>query len=338
MFQRAVFLCVCLLSVVAQAETDVRVVASIKPLQLVVQGVVGELGKVDVLVPAGSSPHHYSLKPSALRTLSDADLVVWNGPQMELFLTKVVANNAKAELRLIAAKEEHNDHAEAHHYDHGDEHHDHDKHHEGHADNHHADDHDKQHGHHDEPAEEEHAGHGHDHNHGVGEDDPHIWLDPELMRTAAVKIHAELAEIYPAHAAELSANLKAFLAELAETDQQLQQQLAPLHDKGFVVFHDAFGRFVGHYDLKQVEVFTVDPARAPGAKTLNRIEELLRSKQAMCVFTEPEYQAAVLKKLVAKYQVKTAELDPLAVSVKDGEGYTDYLKDLAASFTACLGD
>lgn len=44
--------------------------------------------KPKVLLPDGASEHDYSLRPSDVKRLQNADLVVWIGPEMEAFMQK----------------------------------------------------------------------------------------------------------------------------------------------------------------------------------------------------------------------------------------------------------
>jgi zinc transport system substrate-binding protein len=51
-----------------------------------------------VLLPDGASEHDYSLRPSDVKRLQNADLVVWIGPEMEAFMdksTQSIAANKK---------------------------------------------------------------------------------------------------------------------------------------------------------------------------------------------------------------------------------------------------
>nr|MDT0253921.1 zinc ABC transporter substrate-binding protein [Endozoicomonas sp.] len=70
-----------------------KVLASIKPLQLIAQAVTEGVTNADVLLPPGSSPHSYSLKPSDARKLRNADVVFWVGPSMESFLSRMLAGS-----------------------------------------------------------------------------------------------------------------------------------------------------------------------------------------------------------------------------------------------------
>lgn len=69
----------------------IRVVASIRPLALIANDLLGPLAKIEVLVPGGASPHDYSLRVSDVQRLRAADLAVWMGPEMERFLEKPLA-------------------------------------------------------------------------------------------------------------------------------------------------------------------------------------------------------------------------------------------------------
>lgn len=62
------------------------VVTSIKPVQGLVLAVMGEIATPSVLLPAGASPHSYTLKPSQAGMLQDADVVFWIGSGLEASL------------------------------------------------------------------------------------------------------------------------------------------------------------------------------------------------------------------------------------------------------------
>lgn len=59
----------------------------------------------------------------------------------------------------------------------------------------------------------------------------HLWLSPEIARATAVAIHGKLVELMPQSRAKLDANLKDFEAQLASTETQVGNELAPLKGK-----------------------------------------------------------------------------------------------------------
>lgn len=68
-----------------------RVVVSTAPLHSVVSSVMKGAGKPDLLLSPAVSAHDYRLKPSDMKKLADADVVFWNGKELEGFLPKALA-------------------------------------------------------------------------------------------------------------------------------------------------------------------------------------------------------------------------------------------------------
>ncbi|WP_104005353.1 zinc ABC transporter substrate-binding protein [Marinobacterium lutimaris] len=321
---------------------DGGVVASIKPLGMIAAALTEGVTETRVLLPDGASPHHYAMKPSDMRSLDDARLVVWVGPELERFLEKPLNQAGVAQVALISGEAEgqagHEHHAEDEDHDEqgqdheADEHADHHDEHASHADEHEESHHDEhEHDGHEEAAHD----HGHEHDHGGL--DVHPWLDPMTGLEAARNILARLIEVYPEQEAQLVSNFERFEASVNAVDRQIWDKLEPLHERGFFVFHDAYTGFVKHYNLNQLGYFTVDPGRSPGARHLAEIRETLEQKQAACVLTEPQFSSALVERITDGLELKTAEIDPLAVDSKlSATAYADYLLDLAGRFEKCL--
>ena len=293
-----------------------EVVASIKPLQLITAALTEGVTRPEVLLPAESSPHHYALKPSDMRKLTDADLVIWVGPGLEQFMVRPLARTDAQIVTLRPDLEPHRheeigpDHVDEHEHEHE---HEHDR------------DHDEA---------DAHADGHHDH---TAENDPHIWLDPINGLDIARQILPALQEAMPEHADQLQQNYENFVLALKQKEKRIAEELAPVKDAGFFVFHDAYTGFVGHYGLNQLGYFTVDPGRKPGARHLADIRQQLQDAKAVCVFSEPQFTSAVVDAITSGLPVHQGELDPLARSIEvNAEGYLNYLQELSDSFRACL--
>ncbi|MHA7587242.1 zinc ABC transporter substrate-binding protein ZnuA [Vibrio harveyi] len=182
--------------------------------------------------------------------------------------------------------------------------------------------------------------HSHDHDgHDHGTHDPHFWLGVETVQQVANAIAHKLAEVDPVHADTYANNLKKFEVKLNATDSEIKQQLAPVKDKGYFVFHDAYGYFEERYGLNQIGHFTVSPDRKPGAKTLIRIRKTLGTGDVACVFSEPQFTPAVIGSVMRGSDVRSGVLDPLGseVEVKSGS-YFEFLKGMSNSFSQCLSE
>ena len=292
----------------AAHRADAAVVASIKPLGFIASAIADGVTDTQVLLPDGASEHDYSLRPSDVKRLQNADLVVWVGPDMEAFMTKSVQGTPEAKKVTIADLAKVKPLLQKGSDDDGDEHdHDHDD------------------------------GENSDHHHHHGDYNMHLWLSPEIAKASAVAIHEKLVELMPQSRAKLDANLHAFEAQLAATDKQVGTELAPLKGKGYFVFHDAYGYYEKHYGLTPLGHFTVNPEIQPGAQRLHEIRTQLVEQKATCVFAEPQFRPAVVEAVARGTSVRMGTLDPLGTSIKLGkESYSQFLTQLANQYASCL--
>ncbi|MCL5042672.1 MAG: zinc ABC transporter substrate-binding protein ZnuA [Gammaproteobacteria bacterium] len=313
-----------------------RVVTTIKPIQQIAAAVLDGVASADVLLPAGASPHAYALRPSDRRSLMAADRIYWVGPDLELFLQSLLAEEGGAKALMDIDGLQQRTYPERHNFQQGngrpDSHAGHDH---GHKHDHAAHKHDEHHGHSDH---QEHADHGHDdHDHGPGTLDAHIWLSPDNARVIARYMATDLGELFPEYAEQIAANQAAFDAAIDGLDKQLSERFAPLQDKGYFVFHDAYGYFEDHYGLRSLGVFTVSHEVQPGARQVNMLREQLRSSGRVCVFTEPQFTPRLVQSLTRDLPVEHGELDPLGAGIEVGpHGYATTIQQLADNLAGCL--
>ena len=295
------------LTLTAQSA-NAAVVTSLKPLGFIASAITDGVTTTEVILPDGASEHDYSLRPSDVKRLQNADLLFWVGPEMEAFMVRsaqqvpaqkqvVMAqlDGVKSQLMKGADEDEHEGH-------------------EGHD--------------HDENSE---------HHHHHGEYNMHLWLSPEIARLSAVAIHDKLVEVMPQSRAKLDANLKAFEASLAQADKQVGNELAPLKGKGYFVFHDAYGYFEKQYGLTPLGHFTVNPEIQPGAQRLHEIRTQLVEQKATCVFAEPQFRPAVVEAVARGTSVRMGTLDPLGTNIQLSKAsYSQFLSQLANQYASCL--
>lgn len=100
----------------SNALADTRILASIKPLELLVRAVATEDMHISTLVPPGSSPHNYSMTPSKRRAMESADVIFWVGPEMETFLSRILTGSefGGRSVTLMQPDDDHGSHDESH--------------------------------------------------------------------------------------------------------------------------------------------------------------------------------------------------------------------------------
>ena len=316
---------------VAQATEAPDVVVSIKPLHSLVASVMEGVGEPGLIVEGGASAHTYALKPSNARKLQNADLVFWTGPGLEAFLVKplqslaaggeVVELDKAPGLRLLPFRE--GGAFETH--DHGDDGDHHADAHDDHGDDDHA------HGEH-VHGSDEHAGHDHA---GL---DMHLWLDPTNAKALTAEIARALAAADPANAARYQENATKLEARLDALDEEIRSAVAPVKDKPFVVFHDAYQYFEKHYGLNVAGSITVSPETVPGADRISEIHKKVGDLGATCVFAEPQFEPKLVKVVTEGTPAKAGTLDPEGATLAEGpELYFDLMRTMTGALQDCLG-
>jgi len=91
------------LSSTAQAKI-VNVVTDIAPIQAIVSGLISSQSTSIQLVPTAGTSHEFALKPSQLRAIQQADLIIWLGPIATPGLARLMAQPAIA-AKAIALNE-----------------------------------------------------------------------------------------------------------------------------------------------------------------------------------------------------------------------------------------
>lgn len=324
----------------ARAEAP-NVVVSVKPIHSLVAFIMQGVGEPRLIVEGAASPHTYTLKPSNAAALQEADIVFWVGHGFEAFLERpldalgsrakiVELENApglqKLKMREGGAFEPHHDHAtedgaggaEDEHA-----HHDHDAHEEGATE-------EGAHG-----AENEHA-----HDHDAQEEggfDTHLWLDPANAKAMAAAIEETLSAQDSANAVTYEANLAALNANIDALDREIRQTIAPVKDKPFVVFHDAYQYFEHRYGMRVIGSITVSPETIPGAARISEIRQKVTELGAACVFAEPQFEPKLVNVVLEGTSARAGTLDPEAATLPEGPKlYFDLMRSLATSLRQCL--
>ncbi|WP_375280379.1 zinc ABC transporter substrate-binding protein [Pseudooctadecabacter sp.] len=285
----------------ATAEVP-QVVTDIAPIHSLVSQVMEGLGKPDVLVSGGASPHDFQFSFDQADAVQSADLVIWVGPALTPWLDEALDTLGgdvdllvllEAEgwpalpLREDAAFEDHDDHGHAEHDEHDEDHKDED--HEGHDHDDHAD--------HDE--------------HSDARLDPHAWLDPQVAQAWVTLIATQLSDLDPDNAATYAANATAAVADLAALETEITARLAAAPAGDIIVPHDAYQYFGTRFDRLAVASITLDDAAAPAPDKIADLQARIAEDNIACVLTDPQARAEWSDLIREGSDARTALADPI---------------------------
>ena len=287
----------------ALAAEPPEVVASIKPIHSLVAAIMDGVGKPELIVEGAASPHTYALKPSNARALQGAKVIFWVGPGLEAFLEKPLAalgpeaTQVELDRSPGLVKLPYRAGGAFEADDDGDA-----------------------------PAPG-----------ASSQIDMHLWLDPENAKAMAATITATLVAADPANALAYEANQKALDARLDALDQAIAATVAPVRDKPFIVFHDAYQYFEHRYRVHVAGSITVSPETAPGAARVAEIHDKVAKLGATCVFAEPQFEPRLVDVVIEGTRAKAGVLDPEAGTLPEGPDlYFTLMQGIADSMKDCL--
>jgi zinc transport system substrate-binding protein len=281
-----------------------QVATDIPPVHSLVSQVMGELGTPKLIIPPGTSPHGYAMRPSEARALQAADVVFWMGQDLTAWFGRAI--KALAANATTVALSESKDLIR-------------------------------------HPYRTTKNFDTHTHSEGEGDGDatakidPHLWLDPDnalifldVIATTLARLDAIHADTYLTNAAQAKAALEALKLELNTIVQ-------PIRGRPFIVFHDAYHYFEHRFDVEAAGSVSIGDASSPGPARIAAIRGKVQTLGAICVFSEPQFEPKIIATVIEKTAARSGTLDPVGATLKPGPNqYSQLLRHLAHGLLTCL--
>ncbi|MCR6575195.1 zinc ABC transporter substrate-binding protein [Campylobacter insulaenigrae] len=263
-------LLLCIFSIFVFAKPIVSV--SIPPQAFFVEKIAKDSVEINVLIPQNSDEHNVEFKPQVLKKLEESKIYFLADLELEKILEEKFKNTLK-NVKIVNINQNIELFEDE---DHEEEHHNHHEHHEHHE-------------------------------HGK---DPHVWLDPILVKIQAENISKALSEVFPQNKAFYEENLKVFLKELDELDEKIKAKLQNIKKNEFIVYHPSWAYLAKRYNLIQIPV-QID-GKEPKAKDLQNLILLAKEKDIRIVFIQPGFPESAIKTLAKELNAKIISINHLA--------------------------
>ncbi|HYW17740.1 MAG TPA: metal ABC transporter substrate-binding protein [Nodularia sp. (in: cyanobacteria)] len=260
------------------ATEKIKVVATILPMYLFTKAVAGDAADVSILVPPTTEVHDYQSTPDNVKAISTARILVKNGLGLEEFLDNTVKNAENPKLLEIDASKGIKILDKI------------------------------------SPVDETVIQDAHDHDHAEG--NPHVWLDPVLVKQQLTNIRDGLIAADPASKATYEANAAAYIQELDNLDREFQQTLQKTPNCTFITFHDAFPYLAQRYNLKQVAVVQI-PEDQLSPADVQKAVKAVKNYNAKALFSEAGVDNKLLTSLAQDLNITVRNLDSLETTGGD---------------------
>lgn len=174
---------------------------------------------------------------------------------------------------------------------------------------------------------------------GPGTGNPHVWLDPLLVRDVLLpKIVAALVEIAPDSAAAIRDRGAALADSLTALDAEIRTTLEGVAGRRFIAAHPAWVYFADRYGLEQVGAIHASPGTELGARELAGLVEATRGRDVRAIIAEPQLGRAGVDALADELQVAVEVADAVGGEGLRGRGdYFSLMRFNARAFARALG-
>lgn len=293
-----IFLSVCFTA--SRAAAAPSVVATVLPIHALAADLMAGVSQPTLLISPGTSPHDFSLKPSDLRNLRSAGLVIRVGKALEPGIDRSVQTLPTHKILTLTNIQNLTRHVER------------------------------------RSAKQIRSVEG-------GAMDPHIWLDPQNGALIARAITLKLKEIDPAHQSQYDANLVKVLADIEALELTLTRIFSAVAQQPFFTFHDAYQYLEARYHLNN-RGFVVAHAEHPtvGARHIRDLRDIAQKEQVTCIFTEPEFEPALINPLLEGTNMRPVQLDHLGATFFQSASkqglYGRMMTKLGHDLASCLMD
>jgi zinc transport system substrate-binding protein len=166
------------------------------------------------------------------------------------------------------------------------------------------------------------------HDHEEESLDPHVWLDPTLVKIQAKNIYEALIALYPTQTNEFTKNYEAFLTSIDALDATIQKTLSDIKSRKFIVFHPSYGYFAKRYNLEQIAIEV--SGKEPKPSELATIIKEAKEENAKVIFVAPQFSQKSAVSIAKQINGKVVPIDPLAYS------WSENLLSIAKTFQSEL--
>ncbi len=271
------------------AAAKVRVVASVPDLGALAREVGGEDVDVRVLARSTQDPHFVDGRPNLVLEVSRADLLVFNGLELEAGWLPVLLTNARNP-KVQAGKPGHLDASTL------------------------VTPIDVPQGKVDRSMGDIHPG-----------GNPHYTLDPRNAVKVAEGIAGRLAQVDPERAEAYRKRAAAFAETMNARIAEWSARLSPHAGKPVVTYHRSWAYFTRFAGLKEVAYVEPRPGLPPNAGHVAQVLATMKREKVPLILQEDWYQAATSEQLA---RLSGATLVRVPGQTREGTRYVDHLAAL----------
>ena len=131
----------------------------------------------------------------------------------------------------------------------------------------------------------------------LGEDDPHLWQNPEFAIRYVERIRDGLVAADPEHEAQFSVNAQTYISRLRQLDLELDLTLSQVKPelRHLISYHDAFGHLAERYGW-EASAFVASDAGEVSPAAVVKILDRISQQGIPAIFVGPQFSSDVIRR------------------------------------------
>ena len=191
---------------------------------------------------------------------------------------------------------------------------------------------------HDDHDDHEEGGHdGHDHDY---EFDPHIWLDPILVKQQVNVIRDGLIQVDPDNKEHYEENARIYNDKLDALDMKIGSALSSCQKDTIVPYHNAFTYLGERYDIHIMALGGMAPDAEASAAEIAEFVDFVKDNDIKVIFSEELVDPRLAEVIAEEANAQVLLFSPLEALSKDETGtnvsYIDKMEDNLDSLKVAL--
>ena len=191
---------------------------------------------------------------------------------------------------------------------------------------------------HDDHDEHEEGGHdGHDHDY---EFDPHIWLDPILVKQQVNVIRDGLIQVDPDNKEHYEENARIYNDKMDALDMKIGSALSSCQKDTIVPYHNAFTYLGERYDIHIMALGGMAPDAEASAAEIAEFVDFVKDNDIKVIFSEELVDPRLAEVIAEEANAQVLLFSPLEALSKDEAGtnvsYIDKMEDNLDSLKVAL--
>jgi len=146
---------------------------------------------------------------------------------------------------------------------------------------------------------------------------PHYWLDPRNGVRMAQAIATRLGELDPSHAVDYQRRFERFAKAMEVKQSEWRVRLAYLEGRPVIAYHKSFDYLADFFGFRIVGEVEPKPGIAPSASSLSRLITRIKQEQTRVLIMEPYYERRSARYLSEQTGINVAVLPQSVGSADD---------------------